>query len=391
MRNAREKLTLGLKICTKIQSETTLSAATATPVVAARVTFGKNACRSTEGKRRYPRLIDKHESRPRFAIIGCGLIGRKRLKSLRPGQLAVACDLDMGRAQALVSAGGSGRASTDFAEAVNDPAVDAVIISTLNNSLAPITHRAISAGKHALVEKPAGISMAEIEGLVALAAEKRVCVRVGYNHRFHPALRKARELVDAGEVGPLMFIRARYGHGGRVGYDREWRANPSLSGGGELIDQGVHLIDLAGWFLGDFPRVEGHVATCYWDMPVEDNAFLSLGTASGQTAWLHASCSEWKNLFSFEIYGRTGKLHMEGLGGSYGVERLAFHKMLPEMGPPETTNWEYPLADDSWNLEMEAFLEDMRLGRTPEPGLKEARAAMQVVETIYRQSGSVKL
>ncbi len=296
----------------------------------------------------------------------------------------------MGRAQALVSASGSGRASTDFADAVNDPAVDAVIVSTLNNSLAPITHRAISAGKHVLVEKPAAISTKEIEDLMTLAGEKRVCVRVGYNHRFHPAIQKVRELVDAGAVGPLMFIRGRYGHGGRVGYDREWRADPSLSGGGELIDQGVHLIDLAGWFLGDFPRVEGHVATYYWDMPVDDNAFLNLRTASGQTAWLHVSCSEWKNLFSFEIYGRTGKLHIEGLGGSYGVERLAFHKMLPQMGPPETTNWEYPREDDSWDLEMEAFLEDIRLARTPVPGLKEAQAAMEVVETIYRQNRSVK-
>ena len=94
--------------------------------------------------------------------------------------------------------------------------------------------------------------MAEIEDLMTLAGEEKVCVRVGYNHRFHPALQKARELVDAGALGPLMFIRARYGHGGRVGYDREWRADPNLSGGGELIDQGVHLIDLAGWFLGDF-------------------------------------------------------------------------------------------------------------------------------------------
>jgi len=330
-------------------------------------------------------LIDKHETRPRFAIIGCGLIGQKRLKSLGLGQLAVACDLDLGRAKALVATVGSGRASIDFAEAVNDSAVDAVIVSTLNSSLAPIAAQAISAGKHTLVEKPAGISVAEIEGLMALAGEKQVCVRVGYNHRFHPALRKARELVDTGVLGSLMFIRARYGHGGRVGYDREWRADPSLSGGGELIDQGVHLIDLAGWFLGDFPRVEGHVATYYWDMPVDDNAFLSLGTASGQTAWLHVSCSEWKNLFSFEIYGRIGKLHIEGLGGSYGVERLTLYQMLPEMGPPAATNWEYPGGDDSWSLEMEAFLEDIRFARTPVPGLKEALAALEVVETIYRR------
>jgi len=335
-------------------------------------------------------MVGKGEVPLSFAIIGCGLIGRKRIKSLPPGQLAVACDLDIGRAEVIIAASGSGRASTDFADALNDSAVDVVIVSTLNSSLAPITRQAISAGKHVFVEKPAGISVEEIEGLMTLAGEKEVCVRVGYNHRFHPAIQKARELVDTGVLGPLMFIRARYGHGGRVGYNREWRADPTLSGGGELIDQGVHLIDLAGWFLGDFPRVEGHVATYYWDMPVDDNAFLSLGTVSGQTAWLHVSCSEWKNVFSFEIYGRTGKLHIEGLGGSYGVERLSLYKMLPEMGPPETTIWEYPGEDGSWNLEMEAFLEDIRIERTPVPGLKEARAAMEVVEKIYRSSGYVK-
>ena len=229
--------------------------------------------------------------------------------------------------------------------------------------------------------------MEEIDRLIAAAQKSGSLVRVGYNHRFHPAFQKARELVDGGALGPLMFIRARYGHGGRVGYDREWRADPKLSGGGELIDQGVHLIDLAGWFLGDFPTVEGHAATYYWDMPVDDNAFMSLRNAEGKTAWLQVSCSEWKNLFSFEIYGRTGKLAIDGLGGSYGVERLTYYRMLPEMGPPETTAWEYPRGDASWSLEMAAFLEDVRLGRTPNPGLKEARAALEVVEKIYRASG----
>ena len=122
-------------------------------------------------------------------------------------------------------------------------------------------------------------------------------------------------------------------------------------------------------------------------MPVDDNAFLNLRNADGATAWLHVSCSEWKNVFSFEIYGRTGKLHIEGLGGSYGVERLTFYRMLPEMGPPETTIWEYPRGDNSWQVEMDHFLEDIRLRRTPVPGLKEARAALEVVETIYRASG----
>ncbi len=330
-----------------------------------------------------------NQSATRFAIIGCGLIGRKRLNSLRASQLRVACDLDLSRAEALVATGENGRATMDVSEAVNDPAVEAVIVSTLNSSLAAIARAAIVAGKHVLVEKPAGISVAQIDELIMLAERHGVQVRVGYNHRYHPALLKARQLLDEDAIGPLMFIRGRYGHGGRIGYDREWRADPSLSGGGELIDQGVHLIDLAGWFLGDFPRVEGHVATYYWDMPVEDNAFLSLGTASGQTAWLHVSCSEWKNLFSLEIYGRTGKVHIEGLGGSYGVERLTLYKMLPEMGPPETTNWEYP-CDDSWNLEMEAFLEDIRLSRAPIPGLKDARAVLEIVETIYEHCSAPK-
>jgi predicted dehydrogenase len=200
-------------------------------------------------------------------------------------------------------------------------------------------------------------------------------------------LRQAREMIDAGAIGPLMFLRGRYGHGGRVGYDKEWRADPALSGGGELIDQGVHLIDLAQWFLGDFTDISGHAATYFWDMPVDDNAFLNLRTAAGQTAWLHASCTEWKNLFSLEIYGRTGKLHVEGLGGSYGVERLGFYKMLPAMGPPDTSFTEYPRGDDSWRLEMADFLEDIRLARTPHPGLLEGIATLRIVEDIYRQSG----
>ena len=181
----------------------------------------------------------------------------------------------------------------------------------------------------------------------------------------------------------MMFVRGRYGHGGRPGYDREWRARPEISGGGELIDQGMHLIDLARWFLGDFVRVQGSVATYFWDMPVDDNAFLLLETAAGQSAFLQASCTEWKNLFSLEVYGRNGKLDISGLGGSYGVERVTHYQMLPEMGAPPTTAWEFPMADNSWDVELQEFLEDIRLDRQPIPGVRDAQAALQVVEQIY--------
>jgi len=185
----------------------------------------------------------------------------------------------------------------------------------------------------------------------------------------------------------LMFVRARYGHGARLGYDKEWRADPALSGGGELIDQGPHLIDLSRWFLGEITEVQGFAHTYFWDMPVDDNGFMLLKTAKKQVAFLHASCTEWKNLFSMEIYGKLGKLDLSGLGGSYGLEKITWYRMLPEMGPPETTSWEYPMGDDSWAVEIAEFFEDIRFDREPSAGLRDAQAALKVVESIYRESG----
>jgi predicted dehydrogenase len=292
----------------------------------------------------------------------------------------------LSRAEELVKLAQNGRAVSDFKIAVTDPHVDTVIVATINSALAEVSAAAIRAGKHVIIEKPAGISVNQIDELIVLTEKHSISVRVGFNHRFHPAFQKAREIFTSGVMGELMFIRARYGHGGRVGYDKEWRANPKLSGGGELIDQGIHLIDLAGWFLGKFKQIDGHAATYFWKMEVDDNAFLSLRTAKNQTAWLHVSCTEWKNLFSFEIYGRHAKLHIEGLGGSYGVEKLFHYQMKPEMGIPDTKVYEFPSADESWRIEMTEFEYDIQLKRKSNAGLAEARAALQIVETIYEKS-----
>lgn len=322
----------------------------------------------------------------RIALIGCGLVGQKRLNLLPPGSVTVTCDLDIDRAKKLAAQSPGCVATDSVTQTVTSSNVDVVMIATVNASLAPLAIKAAENGKHVLIEKPGAISVKELETLEATAAKTGALVRVGYNHRYHPACLKALDIFRSGALGPMMFVRGRYGQGGRVGYDKEWRADPKLSGGGELIDQGVHLIDLAGIFLGEFTQVDGHAPTYFWNMPVDDNAFLSLRNAAGQTAWLHASCTEWKNLFSLEIYGRDAKLHWEGLGGSYGVEKLTYYKMLPQMGPPETTVWEFPRGDESWRIEMAEFLEDIRQKRTPVPGLKEAKAALNVVEQIYAQS-----
>ena len=335
-------------------------------------------------------MPDKLQNPLRLAIIGCGLIGKKRAAALAkvPGATLVAvCDLDAARARDLAALYPGCEALTETAPLFARSDIDAVIIATLNGALAPLSLAAVRAGKHVLVEKPGALNAGELRKVQTAAAKTGAKVRIGYNHRFHPALQKAREIFESGVLGPMMFLRARYGHGGRKGYDREWRADPKLSGGGELIDQGVHLIDLAGWFLGDFATIEGHCTTSFWDMKVDDNAFLSLRTAAGQTAWLHASCTEWKNLFSLEIYGRVGKIAIDGLGGSYGTERLVYYKMLPEMGPPPSFPEEYPGGDSSWILETEAFLADIRLNREPSPGLREGIRTLEIVEAIYQKSG----
>lgn len=320
-------------------------------------------------------------------IVGCGLIGQKRARALAGATLRACADVQRSKAVGLAQAAGGARALSDWRDLVACEDVDLVVVATTHDVLPEIARAAIGAGKHVLMEKPAARHSAELADLPALARAKNVRVRVGFNHRYHRAFRKARELVDSEALGPLMFVRARYGHGGRPGYESEWRSSPRLSGGGELIDQGVHLIDLARWFLGEFVDVEGCAKTYFWNMPVDDNAFLLLKTAEQRVAFLHASCTEWKNTFSWELYGRLGKLQVDGLGGSYGVERLAWYRMLPQMGPPETTVWEFPMADDSWEAEMADFLEDIRLGRDSAPGLHDAISALKVVEKIYLDSG----
>jgi predicted dehydrogenase len=223
-----------------------------------------------------------------------------------------------------------------------------------------------------------------LDPLILAAAKYGVKVRVGLNHRHHRSIRKAKELVDKGELGELMFIRGRYGHGGRIGYEKEWRANKGISGGGELIDQGPHLIDLSRWFLGEITEVNGFAHTYYWDMPVDDNGFMMLTNPKKQIAFLHASCTEWKNLFSIEIYGKLGKLDISGLGGSYGLEKITWYKMLKEMGPPETVSWEFPMADNSWTIELLEFFNDIEFNKVVSPSLIDAQIILRIIEKVYK-------
>ena len=179
-------------------------------------------------------------------------------------------------------------------------------------------------------------------------------MKVGFNHRFHPAIARAVAEAHSGEHGDVMFVRARYGHGGRLGYESEWRARPEVSGGGELIDQGMHLLDLCFWLLGPLPLQGALVRTNFWNMRVDDNAVLTLSESSDRAApWatFHVSCSEWKNEFALEIYCRAAKLQVLGLVRSYGTQRLRIWRMTPELGPPDLEEITYEPEDASWAAE----------------------------------------
>lgn len=324
----------------------------------------------------------------KIIIVGCGLIGHKRAQNSKGSQIAACIDPNLDRARSFSNQYNIPAFESSLDDVIRkDLQFDAVLLATPHHELPRLIRKCLESGKHVLVEKPAARFPDEISNLIKVAQNTNLKVRVGFNHRYHRAFRKAKELVDQGALGDLFFIRARYGHGGRIGYNKEWRANPEISGGGELIDQGSHVIDLSRMFLGEFEKVSGAATNYYWQMPVDDNAFIHLTSQTGKIAFLQVSCTEWKNTFSFEIYGRNGKLDISGLGGSYGTEKITFYRMLPEMGPPETTCWEYPMADDSWQFEFNEFLTDMKTGRTVTPGLTDAHRNLEIINKIYTNSG----
>lgn len=323
----------------------------------------------------------------RIGLIGCGLISNKRAAVIPPEhQIKIAADIDLPRAQSFAQKFNT--SSTQAWQKVIDADVDLIMIATPHDQLAKITLAALEAKKHVLVEKPAGMTAAELQPIIHVADKNQKFVKVGFNHRFHPALMKAHHIVQNGEIGPLLYIRGIYGHGGRLGYEKEWRCQPHISGGGELIDQGSHLIDLSRWFLGDLTLHYAATPTYYWNIPVEDNCFLALQSSTQQMAWLHASWMEWKNQFVYEIYGRDGKLRIEGLGGSYGVERLTLYRMLPTMGPPETTCWEFPFTDRSWELEYQDFIQAIAQNRQPNGNIHDAFAMLKIIDSAYARKAS---
>jgi predicted dehydrogenase len=325
----------------------------------------------------------------RVGIVGCGLIGRKRADAVREQDEVVGC-VDVVREAAERLAEHAGSRALPLG-ALLDERPEVVVVAVTHDQLADVAVQALEAGAHVLVEKPAGLSVAQVDRVAHAAGAAGRLVKVGFNHRFHPGIARAVAEARSGEHGRILHARARYGHGGRPGYDREWRADPRRAGGGEIVDQGMHLIDLCHWLLGPLPLHSALLRTQFWDTTVDDNAVLVLGAAAPRTApWalLHATWTEWKNMFSLEIYCQAAKLQVDGLVRSYGPQRLTIHRMKPELGPPDTETFDYPGEDPSWRGEWEHFATAIEgSGQELLGDLDDARYAWATVEDAYERAG----
>jgi predicted dehydrogenase len=322
----------------------------------------------------------------RVAIVGCGKIGerRARVASATGDTVVLVADIDEQRCRTLATELNCPWTS-DWVDVVESRAVEVVVVATINSALAQISAAALRKGKHVLCEKPLGRRAEEARDIVHAAQTAKRVLKAGFNHRHHPAIWEARSMVTQGAIGPLLWIRAAYGHGGRIGYEHEWRADPEKAGGGELLDQGIHLLDLARWFLGEFVEVSGELTTSSWPIPVEDNAFAILRTADNKVASIHASWTQWKNLFRFEVFGRDGYLAIDGLGGNYGTETLVFGRRNPSSVPSEQ-RWTYPGPDPSWELEWQEFRAAIHERREPLGSGTDGYAAAVLADAVYESA-----
>lgn len=322
---------------------------------------------------------------PRAVVIGCGLVGTRRARVLvARGFEVTVFDSDSQRSLALVAElGAAVTCGSDSAEAVAQ--ADLTIVATPHHSLAPLAKEALAAGSNVLVEKPGAHTLKALDDLARVAESGSSIVRVGFNHRFHPAVLEARRIIATERFGRVLNFRARYGHGGRLGYEKEWRADPALSGGGELLDQGSHLIDLVRFLVCDVSLAFAEKRTLFWPMVVEDNAFVALDMANGGFAWLHASWTDWKNIFSLELTLESAKIEIDGLGGSYGRERLILYELTPEMGPPFVRSTEWPPGDESWAAETDDVIAAIRGEDSIGATLDDALAVMTIVDEVYQQ------
>lgn len=330
-------------------------------------------------------------SKIKVGIVGFGKMGRIRKEVIESNPdlvLRSACDVNaQGQNEPL---------SCEFYECYQDllaTDIDAVFVCTPNRFAPEIAIAALNSRKHVFCEKPPGRNLSDIRDIVkAEQQNKGLKLKFGFNHRYHGAVVQAKSLVDGGSLGEVLWMRGIYGKSGAADFESSWRSNREIAGGGILLDQGIHMVDLFRLFCGDFHEVKSFITNSFWKIDVEDNAFALLRNRRAQVAMLHSSSTHWKHTFSLDIFLERGYLTISGILSStrsYGqgekliVATRQFENEGHALGNPreEITYFD---RDLSWQLEVEDFVDCVKNDKKVCVGSsKDALKAMELVHKIY--------
>ena len=326
----------------------------------------------------------------KVGVIGCGLIGSKRADSIRSSYIK-ACFDNNTRSAKIFSKKYDCNLCTNEKDFFNVE-LDLVIISVTHDQLTKYAIKALKKNCHILIEKPGGISSNDLLIIKKLSKIKKLSVKIGFNHRYLDCFRKLKEIyAKLKKKDELMFIKASYGHGGRKNYEKEWRFNIKKSGGGELIDQGSHLIDICIWLLKEIHVDYSTLHDYFWKKGIEDNVFLILKTNSNQVIQLHTSWTEWKNSFRFELYMKKSKILIDGIGKSYGEQRLVFYNMNKSMKPPVIKEYKFKSNDNSWRKETMEFINSIKQKRFLNESLDDCIKLNKLILSAYKKNAGKKI
>ena len=275
---------------------------------------------------------------------------------------------------------------------LDDPEIEAVFICTPNYRIPELCKAAMRAGKHVFAEKPPAFNAAQLEEVIAVERDTGKKLMYGFNHRHHGSIQKMKEIVDRGDMGRILWMRGRYGKEVDEDYFKGWRADPEKAGGGILLDQGIHMLDLFLYFAGPFDEVHALVSNLFWQTPgLEDNVFAIMrNSETGVCASLHSTMTQWRYLFSLEVFLQKGALILNGLkttSGAYGEEELAikYNRVHPERGEFESEEKIIFKRDESWLEETKAFFFMIySKNKSSTPGSREAAEVMRQIDRIYK-------
>ena len=353
-----------------------------------------NATRAVTGVTGTGRTTADVPASYRVGIIGFGRIGRRRAELVRGHprlELAAVADPCVQDLPQYPSCAWH-RTGSDLLR----QDLDAVFVCTPAAMTPDLIVESLEAGKHVFAEKPPGRSVADIERIREVEARHPgLRVKFGFNHREHESVRLSQSLLSSGELGRLMWMRGAYGKAGGLGYEGDWRADPAMAGGGILLDQGIHMLDLFRLFAGDFSEVKSFVGQTFWHVGLEDNAFALLRSQEGCVAMLHSSATHWNHTFRLEIYLTEGYLVLAGfLTGSqtYGRETLVIGRrdwtdVDAARGRPREEQYYFD-EDRSWEREVDDFVRCLSTGSPVVNGSSlDAQRAMELVRRVYADDG----